>query len=229
MRLKYYTLASSWFLALFVALNARGQAAPSPTPPVGYIRFWDMLPPANGAFELRKAGVPPSEATLLNGTPLQYSSYTEFPAGKYKLAVFKKGERNTPLKLLDLDVRQESFFTILITPKGGVQTVEMTEDTLDPKATSGVLTIRNFFPGSIVGASIKGTKLGSPLPYGESYVAAGLPTGRVSVGLSVRLPTGDPIETGIEPDFKVSKRATLLIIPDSYGRLSPIITFDGKN
>lgn len=188
-----------------------------------------MLPPTTGSFELRKAGAPESEQSLLSGSAYEYSSYVEFAVGRYQLAVFKKGDRKTPLKLVNIDLKPETFFTILVSPKGGVLTVEAFDDTNDPKATQGTLTIRNYFTGLTVDVSSGTQKIVDALPYGQSFAVAGLPSGRFPLTLHTRLPNGTPAESGAEADFTASNRATLLIIPDSYGRFRPRVTIDGKN
>src|ERR1700758_4272604 len=107
MRLKYCTLASNIVLSLFVTTTCLPQT-PSPQQKFGYIRFWDMLPPANGSFDVRKANAPLSEGALFSARAYQYTSYTEIPVGKYQLAVAKKGD-SAPLKLFAVDVKPDSF------------------------------------------------------------------------------------------------------------------------
>src|SRR4051812_23217919 len=119
---KSYTRATSCLIFLLVVGHACGQS-PAPTQKFGYIRFWDMLPPANGSFEVRKAAAPSSEGPLFNGRAYQYMSYTELPVGKYQLAVAKKGD-TAPLKIFNVDVKPDSFFTILLSPHSGVMAAE---------------------------------------------------------------------------------------------------------
>jgi hypothetical protein len=196
---------------------------------MGYLRFWDMLPPTNGSFEVRKVGASESEQSLLSGSAYAYSSYVEFAVGRYQLAVFKKGDRKAALKVLNIDLKPETFFTILVSPKGGVITVEAFDDTNDPKTTTGTLTIRNYFSGLTVDVSAGAQKIVDALPYGESRIATDLPLGKLPLTLHSRLPNGTPAESSAEADFNASNRATLLIIPDSYGRFRPRVTIDGKN
>jgi hypothetical protein len=47
--------------------------------------------------------------------------------------------------------------------------------------------------------------------------------------LRTKLPNGTPAESTAEADFTASKKATVLIIPDSYGRFRPRVTADGTN
>ena len=223
MQSKFYTLASNFlFLCLFASV---GHAqTPSPTPKVGYIRFWNMLPPTNGTFEVRNANAGPTEESLLTASAYKYSSYTAFPEARYRLAVVKKGEA-AALKIFEVDLKQDTFFTILISPRS----IDMFSDAQDPNADSGRLMIRNFFPGANISALINSKQVTESLPYGQSYEAGGLSLDRAVITLRAKLPSGVPSESSVDFDFKTSKRATVLIIPDSYGRLRPRITIDGKN
>jgi hypothetical protein len=223
MRLRFFTLASSVILSV-TGVGAKGQPIPTPTPKVGCVRFWDMLPAASGKFEVRKVGAAASEGNMLSGSAYDYSSYVQFPVGKYQLGVFKKGQETT-LKLFNVDLKPDSFFTILISP----QSIDMFDDTVDPKETSGTLTVRNFFPGIVVSAAAASRAIVNSLAYGQSKQAIGFPLQRTEITLHTTLPNGTPSESTAEADFHASKHATLLIIPDSYGRFRPRVTIDGSN
>ncbi|HVF72193.1 MAG TPA: hypothetical protein VM940_11355, partial [Chthoniobacterales bacterium] len=127
MKSKFFTLANSSLLLIACCLPARGQGDP-PAAKMGYIRFWDMAPATNGSFEVCKVD-DKSGPSLLSGTAYQYSSYIAFPPGAYRLAVYKKGNRDTALKTFSLDVKPETFFTIIVSP----QAIEAFVDTNDPK------------------------------------------------------------------------------------------------
>ncbi|GEM_PF-2849474 len=226
MRSKFSTSAISGLLLLGSCIGAGAQ---SPTPAkVGYIRFWDMLPPANGVFEVYKAGAPASEGALFSGTAYQYTSYTEVPTGRYRLAVTKKGDA-AALKTFDVEVKQDSFFTILLSPHGGVITAELIDDTPDPKMTSGTLIARNYFSGVTVSVAANTQKLVDALPYGQSIAANGIARARVPLKLTFKLANGTIAESTAEGNFQHSQRVTLLIIPDSYGRFCIRVTNDGTN
>ncbi len=224
MQLRYFTLAISALIVLAHNERAVGQPAPSPTPPkTGYVRFWNMLPEANGNFQLilaDKLGDPP----LATASAYSYSSYVGYPAGKYKLAVVKQ-ESTTPLKVFDVDLKPESFYTVMVAP----QKAELINDTEDPVQTSGTLTIRNFFPGSLVTALIDGKQVGNAFAYGQTFEATGLPLQPAQVAFRAQLPNGQAAESIAEMDFKFAKQASALIIPDVYGRFRPRLTPDGKN
>jgi hypothetical protein len=223
MRLRFFTLAISVVLTA-IGTVAKAQPIPTPTPKAGYVRFWDMLPAADGSFEVRKVSAAASEGSLLSGRAYQYSSYVDFPIGKYRLGVFRKGQ-DAPLKMFDVDLKQDTFFTILISPKS----IDMFDDTIDPKSTSGVLTVRNFFPGISVSVLSGSKSIVGALQSGQSYQATGFPLGLTTVSVQVKLPNGKPGRSDLDIDFKECSRATLLVIPDSYGRFRPRVTFDGKN
>lgn len=211
---------------LCFAQASRAMIGPAP----GYIRFWDMVPAMNGAFELRALGSSPTGAPLRGGTAFEYASYSETPAGRYRLIIVKKGDStSTPLRTFDLDLKPNSFFTFIVRPTAGRIDAEMIEDTADPKTSFGTLVIRNYFPGLTVTVSTGSRKLAEALPYGQTFVAANLPQTRVPLTITTQLPNGTPAESGSEADLKVSNRGTLLIIPDSYGRFRPRVTIDGKN
>ncbi|HZE58482.1 MAG TPA: hypothetical protein VE031_11550 [Chthoniobacterales bacterium] len=192
---------------------------------MGYLRFWDMLPSANGVFELCKADGGDASPGLLSGTAYRYSSYGEFPVGRYQLAVFKKGDRKTRIKTFDIDLKADTYFTIIVSP----QSIDAFDDTNDSKATTGSLTIRNYFPGLTVSVSSDTQTIAAAVAYGQSTMASGFPLKRAPLVLRTKLPNGTPAESTAEADFTASKRATLLIIPDSYGRFRPRVTIDGAN
>ncbi len=225
MRFKSFTPVPS-VLVLFVCVAAVFAQSQTPVSKVGYLRFWNMLPPSCGKFDLVKIGAAPEQSALLSrATSYRYSSYTELPVGRYQLAVFKTGDHRTPLRTFVVDVQPDTFFTILVSPRG----VEFMNDTNDPKATTGTLIIRNFFPGLVVSVQSRTNKIVTALSYGQSVSAAGQPHARLPLTLRTELPNGTAAQCSVEADLRVSQRATLLIIPDSYGRFRPRVTVDGKN
>ena len=194
----------------------------------GYVRFWNMLPAANGKFDLRKVG-DPAGTNLFSGTPYRYASYIGLAVGRYRLVVYKSGDQATPLKTFDVDLKPESYFTVLMSPPAGAMNIELLKDTIDPKATTATLTVRNYFPGLTVAVFSADKQIVDALAYGQSQTVEGLAATNMPLTLRTKLPTGMAAESGAEADFRTSKRATLLIIPDSYGRFRPRVTIDGKN
>jgi hypothetical protein len=233
MQLRSFTLASSSLIAFFaihLAAAQNSESAALSKNKFGYVRFWNMLPPANGTLDLRKLGGEPSEANLFAKAPsYRYSSYKELAPARYNLAVYKTGDNNTPLKTFSLDVKLNSYFTILVSPEGGVLNVQLINDTLDPKVPAATLIVRNFYPGLTVSVASGTQSIVNALAYGQSYTASDLPLKRTPLTLRSRLANGTPTESEAEADFVASKRGTLLIIPDTYGRFRPRVTIDGKN
>ena len=213
------------FLCALAVLRIYGQI---PASKLGYVRFWNMLPPANGKFDLRNAG-DSAGTNLFSGTSYQYASYVGLAVGRYHLVVYKSGDQVKPLKSFDVDLKPESYFTVLMSPQAGAMNIELLQDTIDRKATTATLTVRNYFPGLTVAVSSGDKHIIDALAYGQIYKAEGLPTVNMPLTLRTKLPNGTPAESGAEADFRASKRATLLIIPDSYGRFRPRVTIDGRN
>ncbi|MGI9086676.1 MAG: hypothetical protein ACR2HH_02880 [Chthoniobacterales bacterium] len=220
MPLKSFTLAISSAVTLFGA-SVSG-APPAPTPiPNGYVRLWNMLPATSGTFNLGRLEKP-AEPLIANATAFTYSSYQGFPLGHYRLAIFRTGNQQTPLKTFDLDLRANQFFTVLISPQG----IELVNDTSNPKATSGSLMVRNYFPGTPVSITM-GNQPAVLLAYGQSLPLTGQFVGKLM--LDAKLPNGKQAQAQIEVDLKTTQRTTLLIIPDPYGRFRPRVSADGIN
>jgi hypothetical protein len=224
MQLKSYTLATSFITLACSQIFA--QAAPTPVPKAAYIRFWDMLPASSGTFQLRKSGKPGD--LLATASAYRYSSYVDLPLGQYQLSIVKSGS-DAPLKNLVANLKADTYFTIILAPEGAGFKVEFIDDTLDPKATSGTITIRNYFPGASVSFSAGTQVIANGLTYGNSYVARGLTPTKMALTIEARLPSGLPAQSGVDLDFTASKNATLLVIPDSYGRFRPRVVADGRN
>lgn len=225
MQSKFFTLASSSVCCLLGIAPARAQMA-SPTPVPGYVRFWNMVPPSNGAFDLREISRSSSNPVIAsNAAAYRYSSYAALPTGRLRLGVFRTHESHSPLKTFDLNLLPDSFFTVLISPGR----IELINDTNDPKANAGAITVRNYFPGVTVAVTSGAKTLTNALAYGQSFEATDLPPARTPIFLQGKLPSGVPVQANVDVDFKESKRVTVLIIPDSYGRFRPRVTLAGKD
>jgi hypothetical protein len=152
----------------------------------------------------------------------------EVPAGRTRFAVFKQSDANTPLRNLDVDLKPNTFFTILVGPRAGSSdNIEVIDDTITPDTPAGAVVIRNFFPGVRVSVAAGSRTLADNVGYGESRAIPGLGAAAVQLTLRTNLLDGTPSESGAELEFRRSPRATLLIIPDTYGRFRPRVTSDG--
>jgi hypothetical protein len=189
-----------------------------------------MLPAADGPMDFRLAGSPPTQAPLLGGSPSgRYNSYLEFAPGVYAVTLTKSGQPQAPLGLSQVQLAASNYFTVLARPSAGGPVLEAISDTNDPKATSATLTVRNYFPGLSVDVFAGPIKIANALPYAGSVSIGGLPLERLSLTIRTILKNNRPAESGAEADFKLSKRATLLIIADDYGRFRPRVTLDGTS
>jgi hypothetical protein len=223
MRLKYCTLASSLFsFALLSQISLAQNASPSP-PKAGYIRIWQMSPSTAG-YEVHKVAPAGATGTSLSATAYQCSSYLEFPVAKYQLGVFNKGS-DKPLKVFNIDLKVDTYFTILISP----ESIDLFDDTNDPKAKSATLTVRNYFVGSGISISTGSGVTSGSIVYGHAVQMPRFPLDVVRVALKAALPGGKQTASDLDVDFKHNSRATLLIMPDSYGRFRTRLIFDGKN
>jgi hypothetical protein len=235
MRSRFFTLASRLLVSLTLVGSAEAQvetptATPKPTPAPGYIRFWNMLPSSAGALDLRRTGGSPTDPPLIGQSPsYRYNTYLECPVGVYHLAVNKAGESDKVLKAVDVNLTANFFFTVLVGPTPEGPSVQLINDTSNPKAETAALTVRNYFPGIAVDVFDGAKKIVTALPFGQSFVVANLPFDRLPLTIKTILPNKVAAESGAEADFKMARRATLLIIPDEYGRFRPRVTLDGTN
>lgn len=234
MQSRFFTLANSILLSLaFTARLIAQEETPTVTPQntaaPGYVRFWNMLPPKDGEMDLRRAGGSPRDPPLIGKSPsYRYNSYLDYPVGVYHLVVGKTGNPS-PLKVVDINLTANFFYTVLVAPSPRGPTVQLINDTSDPKATTAILMVRNYFPDLSVDVFDREKKIVSALPYGESVAVTGLPLDLLPLTIRTILPNKITAESSAEAEFKLAKRATLLIIPDEYGRFRPRVTLDGVN
>ena len=204
----------------------------APTPPrKGFIRFWNMLPskPTNNLVLL--AG---DKNPITGSGPTNiYADYMPAPTGSYTLVVKRAGtEPAEILQKLPVVLPEGGFITVLVSEKGGHPVVEMFNDTPDPKAPDPTprVVLRQFFAGAQVKINVNGGPSSLPVEDGgTATVEVPLSSGPVSINVQATLPTTPPSTktVTVAADFSVARRATLLIIMDSYGRVRPQLCYDG--
>ncbi len=145
-----------------------------------------------------------------------------------RLFVVKNGG-DASIKNLSVDLKPDTYFTVILAPQGAGFKVDFLEDTVDPKATSGTITMRNYFPGTAISVAAGNQMLASSINYGNSSAVEGLAASKMTVTIQAKLPNGTPAQSIVDLDFTASKHVTLLVIPDSYGRFRPRIVADGRN
>lgn len=214
-------------------LGAQAPATPKPTPedkkPKGFVRVWNMLPKGSGNLLLLLKNDPPNMAAICTAEPANfYANYQPMPQAQYPFIVVREADRKAPIEHFDVILRQNVYVTFLATLENGKPKVQMIDDTFDPTTVSaGRLTLRNYFPDARVSVIADG-KIQSPVVNsGESQVLDGLPVGPVVLQMKATLPGGKTQQWSSQVDFRTSKHASLLVVPDPYGRFRPRISYDG--
>ena len=217
------------------ALRAQSPTDPAsptatPKPAHSYVRFWNMLPRNQANILTLFTG---ETAPVANLPPANvFSSYLVVPVGSYTMIVRKFGEAGEIIQRFPVSMPAGSFITMIATEKDGKPTVEMFNDTPDPKVveTSGQIVLRQFVPGAHVTASIPGGPATTKaLDYGETAVLKNVPiSGPVQINLQAGLPTTPPTTRSwsLSGNFSTAHHATLLLVADSYGRFRPTLTMD---
>jgi hypothetical protein len=140
----------------------------------------------------------------------------------------KAADKATPLQTFDVLMRKDVYVTFLATQVDGKVKVEMVDDTYNPvDVPAGRLTVRNHFPDAQVSVTGAGQIKSRALASGEAQVLDGFPLGTVMLQMQAKLPSGKVQKWSTEVDFRASKHASLLVVPDAYGRFRPRLSLDG--
>lgn len=200
-----------------------------PDAPHAYVRFWNMLPdtPANNLMLL--AGEKKGLSIVPPGNVL--AGYQATPPGSYTLMVKRLDEKSGALRHLPVVLADQTFITLLATEKNGQPTVELFDDTPDPKVVEAFarITLRQFFPGARVKVSVVGGPSSQTLDYGQTGVLENVPpNGQTSLLLQAVLPTTPPSSRTwhLTGNFAAGRHSTLLLVADSYGRFRPRLAYD---
>lgn len=161
-----------------------------------------------------------------------YASYLAAPAGSYALVVRRLGETSGALQRFPVALPDQTYITLLAIEKNGQPTVEMSNDTPDPKMVEGYarIVLRQLFPGAQIKVSVVGGPTSPMLGYGETAALENVPpNGQTSINLQAQLPTTPPSARNwtLTGDFSVARHATLLLVADPYGRFRPRLAYDG--
>lgn len=207
-------------------------ATPAPTKKQkeGHFRFWNMLPRTESDLVLIKSGSSPEGEALLTATPGNYyASYIKVLPGRYALKVVRPNDLTTALENFDILVRGDIYVTFLAHVVDGKTKIEMLDDTFDPTvATSGRLTIRQHFPNASVVVTTNTQISSRALLLGETQALDGFPLQPIELKMRATLPGGKTQTWTSEVDFRVARHASLLVIPDPYGRFRPRVSIDGN-
>lgn len=159
----------------------------------------------------------------------QFLDYQEIATGPLVVEVIDEAEGKPKLAATNLAVDGGDFFTILISEVAGRVAVDVIDDAVAPAVTVGELSVRNFAPG-LDSLRVKigedfNVKLDGPAAFAR---VRGLAPRTVQIDTSGAESGGKQFNWANEIDFKKIPRATLLIVPDAYGRIRPRIVADGQ-
>ncbi len=186
-----------------------------------------MLPdPKKDALDLYLAA---NQLLTRSSAASNASSYIPVLPNTYALYVQRPSEANAaPIKTPTLHAEDGSFFTILATSQNGQITLEVIDDTIDPKTDDGTvrLVIRQYYPGTRAVVTV-GTMQPVTLNYGETNILDHLPTGTIPITIQATLPGVPPKAMGLSANYTAHHHGTLFVVGDLYGRLRPFLTVDG--
>jgi len=188
-----------------------------------------MLPPEAGDLSLLQDNGGEGEIVASAPPTNVAARYIPLKAGRYPLKIVRSADPKTPLKTVDLVLRQDVFVTFVAYVKDKALAVEMIDDTFDPTVTTaGKLTIHHFLPGArITIAATANAKTGT-LTEGTTEVLENLPLRPLMVQMKAALPDGQVREWTAEANFKLYRHASVLLVLDPYGRFRPRIVVDGQ-
>ena len=222
-------------LALLGALIGSGTVLTHGQAPVqqplgkpAFIRFWNMLPdPGHDKLELYLADGKQLTTTYGGDTAV---GYVPVLPGTFMFSVRRVGDANHDVKTPPVQLLADSFVTILATLKNGQVSLEVLNETIEPKKDDGMghFIVRQFCVGARMLLTVGNTPP-KMLNYGEVAVFNGLPASQVSVIIQATLRDGKIRNQNTQVDFTKNHYATLLLVTDAYGRLRPSIAFDGHS
>ena len=175
---------------------------------------------------LRQGKKTMAELRIVEG--LQFLEYQEIPSGPLVIEITDESEGNARLASTNAVFEGGDFFTLLLQENDGRLGVEIIDDASRPEAATGELTVRSFAPilTSLevkIGSDVR-LKLTGKAPFAR---LRGLALRTVQIDTTGMEADGKVVNWANELDFKKIPRATLLIVPDAYGRIRPRLVVDG--
>ena len=199
---------------------------------MGNVRLWNMQPIGAPILEL-VSGTDPKTHPLCSGLVLNCSGgYVQLPPGAYPLIVFKADDRQTPIKTFNVTFKPDTYMTIMVTQpsSGGPLNAEIIDDTPDPtKTASNSLTVRQLIPNVRVQVTVGDRSTTGMLAPGQKQTLDGLVGRILPIAVNATLSNGVVRSWNGETDFSVSRRSTLLVFLDGYGRVRASLTTDGPS
>ena len=206
----------------------KGKPAEAAADEKAQVRLWKDVFATDRAVKiiLRQGKKTAVEVRLAEG--LQFLDYQEIPAGQMVVEVTDEADGNARLVTTNIAFDGGDFFTLLVQENDGKIGIEVIDDARRSGATTGELSVRSFAP-MLTSLRVKigedlNVKLDGPAPFARFR---GLARQTVQVDTTGMEAGGKQVNWANEIDFRAIPRATLLILPDAYGRIRPRVLVDG--
>ena len=224
-------------LAVALPPTLRAQAVPvAAAHPSAHVRFWKTelrdLASVRVSFK-PSGGKHPAAHEIGNGKPgYIFDNYSDAPVGPGTLEVFA-GTDTHALASAPINLSPGSFVTVLLSePKtaGEPPRIEIIDNGNAADTTQSQITVRNFVADLKDMRLTMGDCLNVQFVSEDSFLQMrGLKPALYplrTVGTDLH---GKPFDWNIDVDFRQSRHQTLLIYPDSYGRIRPRLVPDGES
>jgi hypothetical protein len=161
----------------------------------------------------------------------RFGDYLSVPAGASTVEVRASGEAGAALATFATHLLPNGSATLIVREDAaGAYHFELLDDAPTGDATSAELLVRNFVPAlqslQLDAGPDLHLRLGTP---GSFLHLRGLPRAPLHLETSGQDSAGHQIHWSNEVDFRKIRRATLLIVTDSYGRIRPRVVIDASS
>lgn len=218
--------------------NSAPSSAPAPSPAAvgggsSWVRLWkeDFANKNKVRLELVSKT---DKAKLVHFEPTAtgafFTDYANIPAGAATLLLTLPGSESDKDASIPVTLLPDSFTTILVHDRDGKPEVEILNDapaSVDEK--NAEFTVRNFAFDLAEIRVQAGDTLNARLRAPSCYLNAhGFPREKLQIDTTTKSNAGKESHWATEIDFSTSRKATLLIFVDPYGRVRPRVVFDGQ-
>jgi hypothetical protein len=158
-----------------------------------------------------------------------FGSYAPIPAEDLQIEIFEDTPTGAKLKSIPLHLAAADKATLLLSETDGKIGAEIVNDTPSPGTeATAELAVRNFVP-SLTSLQVSvGDDVHVSLNTPQSFLQVrGLRREALEVD-TAGTQAGKPIKWTNEVDFSQTRKATVLIYPDPYGRIRPRVITDNN-
>ncbi|MGB8167809.1 MAG: hypothetical protein WCF18_09990, partial [Chthoniobacteraceae bacterium] len=222
----------TWILltAALLALTPAFGEAKRAEPAMAQVRVWKGDFPSKRVLKIsvRGSGRKSAVAEIASGAEgYFFSPYRPVLAGSSIIEVTDVQDAKNKPTALSVTLAPGSFSTVLLAENGGLTSIELLSDTISSPPSSE-LRVCNFAPLASLQIDV-GEDLHARLnPQGALLHVRGIPQKKIQVRTSGVDSSGKSVRGSNEVDFTQSPRVTILIYPDTYGRIRPRIVIDGQ-